>query len=413
MSNTAAPIQGTAPISTTLDVGASSVAVGAGAPPPEVKDVPAKPESPGDTMRAELARQREEESKDAKTKLAETEKKDEGNDKAKPEDGKPAAEKATKDTDTETSEPADKAEKSAADKPATGQEADKSRQSEGSKRADPPARFLPKAKEAWINVPHAVREDVYRMEQEHEAERTQTKQVVERYESIRQYDETAQKNGRQLKDSLAKVVQVEQALARNPIMGIEMILREIGPRRPDGSALSLYEVAQHIAKQSPEQYRASINGAFSQQQNQQREQAQTSEVQELRSTVQSLQAERAAEKIIEPFKAEHPRYQELQEDIAFFLKSGKIPTSLSPSERLSAAYDMAERINPVGSRSASQALENSDTAPADVKKAATVDDAGSKSVRGAPSGGSDHDDDGDDATDLRKLLEREKRKLAS
>lgn len=425
MSNTAAPMQGTAPISTTLDVGASSIAVGAGAPAPEVKQPEPKPESPGDTMRAEMARIREEEAKDAdkvkgqgedaakdaKAKLDDTEKAEA--DKGKPKD-QPDADKAKDDTEAKAkTEPAEKAEKSEADKPAAGQEADKSRQSEGSKRVDPPARFLPKAKEAWVNVPHSVRDDVYRMETEHEAERAQTKQVVERYESVRQYDEIAQKNGRELKDSLAKVVQVEQALARNPIMGIELILREIGPRRPDGSTLSLYEVAQHIAKQSPEQYRASINGAFSQQQNQQREQAQSSEVQELRTTVQSMQAERAAEKIIEPFKAEHPRYQELQEDIAFFLKSGKIPASLSPVERLSAAYDMAERINPVGSRSASPALEDKTNAPAGAKAAAAVDDAGSKSVRGAPTGGSDPDDDDADATDLRKLLEREKRKLAS
>lgn len=422
MTNTAAPIQGTAPISTTIDVGASSTAVGAGAPPPEVKQPDPKPETPGDTMRAELARMKEEEAKEADAVKAKGEdaakeakarvdhaEKAEAEKKADPEKSEVAAKDDQK---AKAEEPAEKAEKSEAEKPATGQEADKSRQSEGQKRAEPPARFLPKAKEAWVNVPHAVRDDVYRMEQEHQQEVAKYQKATERYETIRQFDEIAQKNGRELKDSLTKVVQVEQALARNPVMGLEMILREIGPRRPDGSAISLYEVAQFIVKQTPEQYRASLNNFMGQQQSQQRQQTQSSEVQELRKEIQSMRAEQAARGIIEPFKASHPRYQELEADIAFFLTSGKIPTSLSPVERLEAAYDMAARINPDGSRSTSKALQEAE-APAAVKAADPVDEAGSKSVRGAPSGGQDTEDDDADATDLRKLLEREKRKIAS
>lgn len=424
MTNTAAPMQGTAPISTTIDVGAANIAVGAGAPPTEQKQPDPAPETPGDTMRAELARLREEEAKDAdkvkdqgdnaakdaKAKVDEAERAE--GDK-KPDTDKPKTEDSAKaEPEKAKEEPAQRAEKSEADKPAAGQEADKPRQSEGSKRADPPARFLPKAKEAWVNVPHSVRDDVYRMEQEHETEVASLRKATERYEGIRQFDEIAQKNGRELKDSLAKVVQVEQALARNPVVGIEMILREIGPRRQDGSPLSLYEIAQVIAKQSPEQYRSAINGAYGQQRSQQQQQAQSSEVQQLRAELKSMQAQQAAKEILEPFKASHPRYTELEGDIAFFLKSGKIPTSLSPVERLEAAYDMAARINPDGSRSTSKALQETD-APAAVKAAAPVDDAGSKSVRGSPTGGEDPDDDGDDATDLRKLLEREKRKFAS
>lgn len=431
MTNTAAPIQGTAPISTTLDIGAANVAVGGGAPPPEAKEEP-KRETPGDTMRAELARIREDEAKaaddakakgedaakDAKAKVdeaekAEGEKKPEDKPKADDKAADKGNDKAKAEPEKATEEPARKAEASEAEKPATGQEADKPRQSEGSKRADPPARFLPKAKEAWINVPHSVRDEVHRMAEEHEAEVGKYKQATERYETIREFDEIAQKNGRQLRDSLTKVVQIEQALARNPVMGLEMILREIGPKRPDGSAVSLYEVAQFIAKQTPEQYRAALNGAFTQQQTQQRQQAQTSEVQQLRAEIQSIRAEQAAASILEPFKAAHPRYSELEEDIAFFLKSGKIPASLGPAERLAAAYDMAERINPVGSRSVSPALQDQSQAPVAAKPAAPDPD-GSKSIRGAPTGGDDpDDDDAPDATDLKALLRREMRKRAS
>ena len=120
-----------------------------------------------------------------------------------------------------------------------------------------------------------------------------------------------------------------------------------------------------------------------------------------------MRADQMTTSIITPFAAANPRYHELEGDIAFFLTSGKIPASLSPQERLEAAYDMAVRINPASSSVSSQASEK----PA-VAKPAPSDDAGAKSIRGAPNG-QDPDDDEGDETDIRKLLARERRKLAS
>lgn len=408
---TAAPIQGTAPISTTLDVGHSATALGGGAPPAEKQPEPAKVETPGDTMRAELARQREEEAKDAdklkgegdeavkaaKAKLEEAEKADK--------DGKTAdLDKTKPDANAKAAEPADKAEKSDADKLAAEREGDKSRPSEGQKRNDPPARFLPKAKEAWVNVPHSVRDDVYRMEQEHEAEVTKYKASTERYEHIRPFDELAKSNGRDLRDSLNKITQIETALARNPVMGLEMILREIGPTKPDGSKVSLYDVAQFVAKQTPQQFQQTQQQINAQQEQQKVQ----SQVKTTEAELEKLRTENAGLKYIAPFAAAHPRYHELEGAIAGILKGGLVPASLSPADKLAAAYDMAERLNPV---SKSDALQVAD-APVAAKPAAPDPD-GSKSVRGAPSEGSDPDDDGDDATDIRKLLQREARKLAS
>ena len=413
---TAAPVQGTAPLSTSIDQGGAPLGTGGGAPnlnepKPEAKPdaKPAKPESAGETLKGELARIRDEETektkekgeeaaKDAKAKVDEAEKAEKTEKPAKSEEA------------TEDKEPAGKAERSDAEKLATGQEGeDKPRQSEGSKRNEPPARFLPKAKEHWINVPHSVRDEVHRMADEHEAEVTKYKASSERYEPIRQFDEIAKSNGRELKDSLTKVVQVEQALARNPIMGLDMILREIGPRKPDGTPLSLYEVAQHIAQQSPQQFHQSMQGAHGQHEQAQERQKTQTEVQQLREELNNMRVEATAQSIIAPFAASHPRYHELQDDIAFFLQSGKIPASLSPAERLSAAYDMAERINPVGSRSM-PALKDT-TEPVAAKPA--PDDSGAKSIRGAPNGQDpDEDDDPDAANDIRKLLRREMRKAS-
>ena len=416
---TPAPIQGTAPISTTLDVGHSSTAVGGGAPPPEKVEAP-KVETPADTMRAELARQREEEAKeadkvkgqgedaakDAKAKLEADEKpkaEPKDTDKAKADDKAPA----------KAEEPADKADKSAADKPATGQEAaDKARQSEGRQHQEPPARFLPEARTKWPNVPNEVKAEVHRVAQEYEAEISKGKQAAERYEPLRQFDEIAQKNGRELKDSLAKVVQLETALARSPVIGLEMILREIGPRKADGSPLSLYDVAQHVAKLTPQQFAQNMQGAAPQGRQQQPQPspevaALTKELNNIKSTL----AQQQAAPIVQTFAASHPDYEALQPQIAAVLKSGVIDqiygTGLSPAQKLEQAYRMAGGQSP--SRSEPEPAPVHSEAPA----ARPVDPDGSKSIRGAPTGGSDPDDDGDDVTDIKELLRRESRKLAS
>jgi hypothetical protein len=417
--NTAAPMQGGAPLSTAIDQGGAPLGQGGGAPnltepkpvdPPKVE----KPETPGDTIKGELARIRDEEAKeaaakgdkaaqDAKAKVEEAEKaekteKDEKPAKARGEDGKFA--KAKVEGDEPEAEA--KAEKGEPEKAATERaETDKSRQSEGQKYHEPPARFLPKAKEVWANVPHAVKGEIARMTQEHEAEITKYREAGERYEPIRQFDEIAKSNGRELKDSLAKVVEVERALAQNPIAGLESILREIGPRKADGSHLSLMDVLQYVA-QNPQAYQQAVDQPRQMPQQRQPD----PEVAALKQEIQSMRAEQTAQSIIAPFAAQNPRYHELEADIAFFLNSGKIPASLTPQEKLEAAYDMAVRINPTSSVEPSKA-----PAALAAAKPAPSDDAGAKSIRGAPNG-QDPDDDDPEATDIRTLLRRELRKAS-
>lgn len=413
----AAPIAGTAPLSTSIDQGGAPLGTGGGAPnlsEPKVAEAPkvdTKPESAGDTLKAELARIKADEAKETKGKAE-----DAANAaKAKVED----AEKASKDkpakldteegkiakAQTEGDKPEDdaKADKGEPEKAATERAETDKRQSEGQKHHEPPARFLPKAKEVWANVPHAVKGEIARLTQEHEAEVTQYRSSHERYETIRQFDETARSNGRELKDSLAKVVEVEQALARNPIAGLEAVLREIGPRKADGSHLTLLEVAQHIV-QNPQTYHQAVNQQTQQQPQQQRQS--DPEVAALKEELQSMRQEQTVQSIIAPFAKDNPRYYELEGDIAFFLTSGKIPASLTPHEKLEAAYDMAVRINPTSSVTSSQAPE-----ALAVAKTAPSDPAGTKSIRGAPNG-QDPDDEDPDATDIRTLLRREMRKAS-
>lgn len=248
---------------------------------------------------------------------------------------------------------------------------------EKSRYPEPPAKFLPDAKENWRNVPRTVQRDIATMAAEHEREVNQYRQNNERYESVRQYDELARSNGRELKDSLARVHEIENVMQANPIAGLNRILMEIGPRKADGQAVSLYEVAEHIVRQGPDGYQQMM----SQQPQQQQASREDPRISQLEQRLASMQEEQLANQVIQPFMAEHPRYAELEQDIAFFLQSGRIPDSLSAPERLEAAYYMADRINPASHVSASDQQERPEP---DLDRRADPSFSGSKSIKSAP-----------------------------
>lgn len=258
------------------------------------------------------------------------------------------------------------------------------RQSEGRKHSEPPARFLPEARTKWANVPNEVKGEFHRVSQEYEAEIARHKQSNERYEAVRQYDDTARANGRELKDSLAKVVEIEQAIARNPIAGLDAVLREIGPRKADGSPLTLLEVAQHIV-QNPQAYHQSAMQSQMQQPQQQQMQQPSREIEELRAEIQSIKAQSIAP-TIESFISQHPDYHTLEDHIISILKSGVIEQiygqGLAPEQRLSEAYRMAGGRSP--SRSDSEAVQQHSQP---VQQARPVDPDGQKSIKGAPTNG--------------------------
>lgn len=237
---------------------------------------------------------------------------------------------------------------------------------------DAPAKFLPRAKELWRNTPNEVKAEVNRVLREAEEETTRVREVTERYEAIRPYDELARQNGRAgIHESLEEVRQLEDLMQQNPIAALNRILMQAGPRKPDGQPVSLFEVASHIVQQGPQGYQQMVAQKPQQQ-------GPDPEVATLRAELDQMKVQAAAREIIEPFAAKHPRYHELQDDIALFLQSGKIPASLSAQERLAAAYDMAVRINPT-----SHVSPADDEAPASTRRA---DDFGgsTKSIKSSP-----------------------------
>jgi hypothetical protein len=239
-----------------------------------------------------------------------------------------------------------------------------------------PKNFLPDAKEKWANTPRSVQRDVENMIREAETVAAKHQETTQRYERIRDFDELARSNGRDLRESLAQVHQFENMMRQNPVAALNMALMQVGPRKGDGQPFSLFEVAQHIVQSGPEGYQrmAQVH------QQQDRQPAANQEIEQLKQQLASMQEQQVTSSIIEPFKAAHPRYEELREDIAFFLSSGRIPQSLSHSERLAAAYDMAERNNP-----SSHVPQARQSGPGDDETSrADNDSSGMKSIRSAP-----------------------------
>lgn len=272
-------------------------------------------------------------------------------DRARGEDGKFVA----KDTEQASNQPY---------KADNGQEAD-AKPGEPEKTAttfsEPPRRFSPDAKAEWAKAPEPIRAEITRAVSELEKGLSEYQQ---RWEPIKHFDEMARQHGTTIDKAMANYVGIEQKLASNPIEGLSQICDNMG--------FSLRDVAAHVLGQTPDQAASATDAA-----NRQLRQEIAQLKQELTgvSTTIKSQTEQATLKQIEAFSADKPRFEELADDIAFFLQNGR-------ANDLQEAYSLAERLNP-----APQAA-----APAPAAQAAPADAAqprkGNLSLSGAPSTGS-------------------------
>lgn len=229
------------------------------------------------------------------------------------------------------------------------------RKSESRDRPEPPARFLPKAKEVWKATPAAVQAEVARMAQEHETEVSQYRESHQFRQELKEFEDLAKASNTTVKQALHNYVEIEKKFSHSPHEGFRELLANIKmqPAQAIGAILQAYNVspqalAAHLT-QSPEVYSPLAPRQAPEQAQQTQQQQPNPELEQLKQKIQQMEIQTVTATYIQPFMAAHPRYTELEGDIAFFLNSGKIPTSLSPAERLEAAYDMAERINPSSS----------------------------------------------------------------
>lgn len=245
------------------------------------------------------------------------------------------------------------------------------------RRRNAPSGFVsPKAKELWHQAPNEVKREVHRILDESQAKSAQYAEIERDHETLRPYRELAAQHGTTVDKALENYVGIEKMLKENPLAGIDQVLRNIGTNLP--------QFVQTLA-QNPQ-----ILQQFQQQQFQPQQQAQQPQsdprVAAMERQMEDMRIQQAQAMIIEPFRAQAPRFDELQGDIAFFLNSGKIPATVSPHERLEIAYEMAERLNPAPySQRQAPSRDLADDA-ADVREK-PVDNSGTLSIKGAPSGG--------------------------
>lgn len=232
-----------------------------------------------------------------------------------------------------------------AEQPAEAKEAD-----------DVPSRFSPDAKAEWQNVPAAVRGEVRRALTELESG-LQKKDAD--LAPLKPYIDMAGKAGQRLDVVLGQYVAMENALRQDPVKGLTAIAQNMG--------LSLEALVGKVTGQAPDQ----------------RSEAKDQEIVQLKQTVQQLQQqvgnvnktvtqqqESVILKEVQAFAEQNPRFEELSQDIKFFLETGR-------ASDLKGAYELAERLNP-GPQPAAPAA--TPAAPAQTRPR--------RSVTGAPSSGS-------------------------
>lgn len=237
-----------------------------------------------------------------------------------------------------------------------------------------PARFLPKAQDTWANTPNAVKAEVARFERDYEALARESMEDRQYRQGLKEFEEYVGKSGAKLQDALKLYTDLDRHLSENPVQAIAEIMKRVG--------MSPEQYAQIVSQNSP-QYQAVM---MQRRLMTQPAQEQTPpEVQQLRTQLHEEQSKRVYAEVIQPFRAAHPRFDELQETIARCLNSGMIPQGLSHNERLEAAYDMAERLSPRStSTTASPGVSEQDPG------AQTANPRAGKnlSIKGAPSSGS-------------------------
>lgn len=258
----------------------------------------------------------------------------------------------------------------AGDKPSQAKPADTARPTDkpadtAQSKSDAPARFSADAKAAWASAPEPVKAEVNRAIRELEQGHEKYRADAEAFAQVKDFDDLARKNNTSLRDAMTRYTNLERTLLTNPMQGIEAVCEYAG--------VSLRELAAAVMGQTPDQTQSQNDATI---------RALRQEIAGLKeqiggvTTSMQQQHQSKIEASVDEFAKTHPRFEELADDIAFFIESGK-------TKDLAEAYKMAERLNPAPS------------APAPAAPAALAADLeaqtrkGSKSVSGAPSLGSD------------------------
>jgi hypothetical protein len=228
---------------------------------------------------------------------------------------------------------------------------------------DAPARFTETAKAKWAAADPEIRGETLRMQKELTEGYQKHKAAAERDGALAEFHEMAQKSGTDVKTALSKYTALEGLLRQDPIKGLNEVCNNMG--------LSLRDVAAHVLGQTPDQ-NASQQDATIRELRQQ-----NSSLEERLNKLEggfNQQREQSTLTEINKFASENPRFDELADDIAFFMQSGR-------AKDLPEAYQLAERLNPAPAKAADPAASSAAIDPP------VHPDKGQKSINGAPSAG--------------------------
>jgi hypothetical protein len=338
---------------------------------PEVKTEP-KP-SLDDTLKAEVEKavKGEDKAEDPKAEKAE----------ADPKEPKPKAEKPepkAEEKDDTAEEPAEDKQDEAKAKPEDEAEAKAKPEPKASAYRDPPNGFDDAAKKDWETTPESVRGAMNRRFQEMERGIHKYRQEAQQFEPIRKYAEMAKQHGTDLPTALQRYTNMEQQLRQNPMQGLQAVVANLGLTKPDGSPVTLRDVAASVMGQTPDQAASRQEATINQLNNQIEElKQQIGGLSQHHEQQQEQQKVTAAQTEWETFKADHPRAKELEGAIAEALQMQNAEAYPSLTERLRHAYAVAEANNPSVAHTDPQPLAQTQT------PIRQPNPAGKKSVSGA------------------------------
>ena len=231
---------------------------------------------------------------------------------------------------------------------------------------EPPNRFSTDAKAAWKDAPQPVRDEVSRLERELSAGLEKYRGDAERFEEFRHFSDALDERGQNFQDVLSHYLGIEQLLAQDPLAGFEQIAQNMGA--------DFATVAAQYLDRSPDEVSATQDAEMN------ALRMQVSELQQqLGGVTTSIADQRTQQAMNEigAFKTGRPRFDELSNDMALLIQTGR-------AKDLQSAYELAERLNP-----APAASHNAITAAQTGKdRAAQTRDKTKLSVDGGPGSGS-------------------------
>lgn len=268
--------------------------------------------------------------------------------------------------------------------------------SEGRKIIEAPARFLPRAKELWNNVPHPVREEFERVMRENETEVQSYREHKQFREEIKEFEDLATRQGVPVKQALSNYVDIERSFSEDPARGFQKLCQNLNISAPQAighilrsANVTPQQLIEHMQR-DPSAYTSLAQRPMQQTQQQQQsaQRAPDPEITSLKEQVAAMQAERVQNNIIAPFAREYPEYHSNEQQIAKVLQSGIIEqihgNGLSPRDKLEVALFM---VAPHAKR-----VAENQTAPVPspaVETSPVGDLRGNKSIKGAPTPGTD------------------------